>query len=96
MQQLALFMRGTWPYVPPMRPIPPTLGALIPLTVRHFGTNFRRHVCTGCRHGNHVEARFIHTQVQNGKPVTASLKEENGKRHNFFSFWPNEVPKKPS
>ena len=29
-----------------------------------------------------------------GEPETTSLKEENGKRPNFFSFWPNEVPKK--
>jgi hypothetical protein len=75
-----------------MRPTPPSLGALIPLTVGHFGTNFRRHACAGFRHGKRREARFSHTQVRNGEPETASLKEENGKRHNFFSFWPNEVP----
>jgi hypothetical protein len=53
-----------------MRPTPPSLGALISLTVRHFGTNFGRHACAEFRHGKRPEARFTHTQVRNGEPVT--------------------------
>jgi hypothetical protein len=56
----------------PMRPTPPSLGALIPLTVRHFGTNFGMHAGAGFWHGKRPEARFTHTQVQNGEPETTT------------------------
>jgi hypothetical protein len=42
------------------------------------------------------EARFIHTQGRNGEPVRELEEGKNGRRPNFWSFWPNEVPKKPS
>jgi hypothetical protein len=79
-----------------MRPTPLTLGDLIPLTVRHFDTNFGMRAEAGFRHGKRPEARCTHTQVRNGEPETTSLRENNGRRPNFFIFWPNEVLKKPS
>jgi hypothetical protein len=42
------------------------------------------------------KSQLTHIGVCFGEPETTSLKEENGKRPNFFSFWPNEVPKKSS
>jgi hypothetical protein len=67
---LALFgARGTWPHGP-MRPTPPFLGAVIPLTVQHFGTDFGRHACAEFRHEKFLEARFTHTRGQNGEPGT--------------------------
>ena len=35
---------------------------------------------------------FKHTEVRFGKPESASLKEENGRRPMFLIFWPIEVP----
>jgi hypothetical protein len=46
--------------------------------------------------GNSHKARLLTQEVQNGEPETTSLKEKNGRRPNFFIFWPNEVLKKPS
>jgi hypothetical protein len=54
----------------PMRPTPPFSGALVSLTVRQFSTNFGRRACAEFRHGKRPGARFIHTQVRNGEPVT--------------------------
>jgi hypothetical protein len=34
---------------------------------------------------------FKHTEVHFGKPVSARLKEENGRRPNFLIFWLIEV-----
>ena len=34
---------------------------------------------------------FKHTKVHFGEPVSASLKEEDGRRPIFFVFWPIEV-----
>jgi hypothetical protein len=42
------------------------------------------------------KSQVTHTGVHFGELETTSLKEENGRRPNFFIFWPNEVPKKPS
>jgi hypothetical protein len=73
------------------------LWGLSSLTVRKFGMNFvEMHMCAGFRHGKCPEARLLTQEVRIGEPETTSLKEENGRRPNFFIFWPNEVPKKPS
>jgi hypothetical protein len=59
----------TWPHGP-MRPTPPSSGALVPLTVRQFGTNYGTRVGADFRHQKRLEARFIHPQVRNGEPET--------------------------
>jgi hypothetical protein len=46
--------------------------------------------------GNAQKPGYSHRRCEFGEPETTSLKEENGRRPNFFIFWPNEVPKKPS
>jgi hypothetical protein len=55
-----------------------TIGVVTP------GSGFLRlkwHVC------------WVHsTRVHFGEPVSASLKEENGRRPIFLIFWPIEVP----
>jgi hypothetical protein len=45
----------------------------------------------GFRHQKRSEARFILPEVLNGEQETASLKEKNGRMHNFCSFLPNQV-----
>jgi hypothetical protein len=50
------------------------------------------HACAGFKHGFGACSWFKHTEVRFGEPVSASLKEENGRRPNFLIFWPIEVP----
>jgi hypothetical protein len=66
------------------------------LTVLHYGVNCGNDTCVGFRHKKCPEARLLTQEVCFGEPKTTSLKEENGRRPNFFIFWPDEVPKKPN
>jgi hypothetical protein len=47
--------------------------------------------CAGFKHGFGVCSWFKHIEVRFGEPVSASLKEENGRRPIFLIFWPIEV-----
>jgi hypothetical protein len=57
---------ATWPHAPNTS----ELGALVPVNVRQFDTNFGTCMGAEFRHGKRSEARFTFTQVQNGEPVT--------------------------
>ena len=56
-EQVPFIARGTWPHGP-MRPTPPTWGALFPLTVRRFGPNCGTHTWADFMHGKTLSAGF--------------------------------------
>ena len=82
MQRSHLYALGRG-HMAPMRPTPPTWGALVPLTVRQISMICGTCVGTGFWRRNRSEARLIHPQVQNGEQV-AEL--EGGKMAEAITF----------
>ena len=68
------------------------LGVLVPLTVRRFAPFFKNFLVLGLNTCFGACSWFKHTEVRFGKPVSASLKEENGRRPIFLISWLIEVP----